>query len=340
MRPTHRDPELNFEKLWETFHNRYPFFDLRKVDWKKQYQTHRPRVSPLTTDDELFDIFCEMLDPLNDGHIELRARTGPDRRKRYFNPETLPRFRREFSKRDIKRLFKTTQKTLSSKGFGPLEKTSAWMLHYCRSHNIGYIRILELEDVKKRKLKDALDRITKDFNSLDGLIIDIRENPGGDDSTVIAIVNRFCDRKRIAFHRKTKIGPGDADFKPVKSWHMTPQGPAQFTGPIVLLSCDSVFSGGEVFALAMKQLPHVTIIGDDTNGIFSYQLEKKLPNGWRYRLSYQVYFSADMICYEGRGVPVDISLLNRKSDIENGVDPLIARALELIETAEECPGPD
>ena len=337
MLPTLSDPELNFEKLWETLQNRYPFFELRNVDWKKQYEIYRPKVSPLTTDDELFDIFCGMLDPLDDGHVELKARTGPDRRKRYFNPEPEPRFHQEFSKREIKRLFKTTQKTLSSKGFGPLEKTSAWMLHYCRSRNVGYIRILELESVKKRKLMEALDRITKDFDSLEGLIIDIRENPGGDDSTVIAIVNRFCDRKRIAFHRKTKIGPGDADFKPVKSWHMTPQGAAQFTGPIVLLSCDSVFSGWEVFALAMKQLPHVTIIGDDTNGIFSYQLEKKLPNGWRYRLSYQMYFSADMVCYEGRGVPVDIRLLNRKCDIENGEDPLITRALEVIEAGKCVP---
>jgi C-terminal processing protease CtpA/Prc len=87
----------------------------------------------------------------------------------------------------------------------------------------------------------------------------------------------------------------------------------------------------------MKQLPNVTLIGDDTNGIFSYQLEKKLPNGWRYRLSYQMYFSADMVCYEGRGVPVDIRLLNRKCDIENGDDPLITRALEVIEAGKCVP---
>ena len=333
MLPKLRDPEINFEKLWETFQNRYPFFDLRNVDWKKQYDIYRPKVTSLTTDDELFNIFCEMLDPLDDGHVELKGRIGPGRRKRFFNPEPEPSFWQEFSRREIKCLFKTTQKTLSSMGFGPLEKTSAWMLHYCRSRNVAYIRILELEGVKNKELTDALDRIADDFNSLEGIIIDIRENPGGDDSTVIAIVNRFCDRKKIAFYRKTKIGPGDAEFTPIKSWHIEPQGPAQFTGPIVLLSCDSVFSGAEVFALAMKQLPNVTIIGDDTNGIFSYQLEKKLPNGWRYRLSYQMYFSAEMICYEGRGVPVDISLLNKKSDIEYGVDPLITRALEVIGTA-------
>jgi carboxyl-terminal processing protease len=332
MSSLRRELELNFEKLWKTFQYRYPFFELRNVDWKKQYAVYRPKVTSLTSDDELFDIFCEMLDPLNDGHVELKGKTGPGRKKRSFNPEPTPRFRQEFSKQEIRQLFKTTQKTLSSRGFGPLEETAAWMLHYCRSNDVAYIRILELEDVKKRKLTEALDRICDDFSSLKGIIIDIRENPGGDDSIVIEIVNRFCDQERTAFRRKTKTGPGDADFTPVKSWYIEPQGPAQFTGPIIILSCDSVFSGGEVFALAMKQLPHVTIIGDDTNGIFSYQLEKKLPNGWRYRLSYQMYFSPDMVCYEGRGVPVDIRMLNKKSDIENGVDPLITRALELIET--------
>jgi carboxyl-terminal processing protease len=100
----------------------------------------------------------------------------------------------------------------------------------------------------------------------------------------------------------------------------------------VLLTCDSVFSGGEAFALAIKQLPHVTIIGDHTNGIFSYQLEKKLPNGWRYCLSHQKYFSADMVCYEGKGVPADIKLLNKKTDIENGIDPLMTRALKVLKS--------
>ena len=190
----------------------------------------------------------------------------------------------------------------------------------------------ELEGIKKRRLTVALDKISRDFKSLDGIIIDIRNNPGGDDSTGITIINRFCDRKRVAFHRRTKIGPGDDDFTALKTWHIKPQGDVQFTGPIVLLTCDSVFSGGEAFALAIRQLPHVTIIGDHTNGIFSYQLEKKLPNGWRYNLSYQKYFSADMVCYEGKGVPADIKLLNQKADIKNGIDPLISRALKVLKS--------
>ena len=325
-----RDPEKNFEELWQTFHNRYPFFKLRNVDWKKQYDTYRPKVTNQTSDDELFEIFCQMLDPLDDGHVSLTVKATGHQKKRYFSPEKKPRFWREFTKEQIKELFKTTEKTLVANGFGPPAETQAWILQYCRSQTFGYFRLLELEGVNKQKLTAALDTIARDFRDFDGFIIDIRDCPGGHDSTAITIINRFCDRKRVAFHRKTKTGPGEDDFTPLKTWHIEPQGDAQFTGPIVLLTCDSVFSGGEVFALAIRQLPHVTIIGDHTNGIFSYQLEKKLPNGWKLCLPDQVYFSADMVCYEGKGVPPDIRLLNKKSDIENGTDPLINRALRIL----------
>jgi hypothetical protein len=39
-----------------------------------------------------------------------------------------------------------------------------------------------------------------------------------------------------------------------------------------------------------------------------------------------------MVCYEGKGVPVDIKLLNKKSDIESGIDPLITRALGVLKS--------
>lgn len=324
--------EKIFEELWKTFFDRYPFFNLRNVDWNEQYDIFRPKVTSTTSEDDLFDIICHMLSPLNDGHVELMAKTSGNERKRYFNPEPKPRFWQEFTKQEIKSLFITTKKALVANGFGKPRKSAAWIFRYCKSPNYGYLRILELEGVKKRKLTAALNQMLNDFRGLGGVIIDIRNIPGGDDSTVIQIVNRFCDRKRVAFHRKTKRGPGEDEYSPLKTWHIEPQGDTQFSGPIVLLTCDSVFSGGEVFALTLKELPYATIIGDHTNGIFSYQLEKKLPNGWRYCLSYQVYYSADMVCYEGTGVPADIELLNKKSDIKRGVDPLIVRALKLLKS--------
>jgi carboxyl-terminal processing protease len=322
-----------FEELWQTFSDRYPFFELRNVDWDKQHDIYRPMVTKLTTEDGLFDIFCEMLAPLNDGHVELIAKARGNRKRRYFNPESKPRFWQQFTKQERKQLFETTEKTLVVNGFNRPQETVAWVLHFCRAQSYGYIRILELEGVKKRKLTAALDKIALEFKSLKGIIIDIRDNPGGDDSVVLKIANRFCESKQVAFRRRTKIGQGKDNYTPLKTRYMKPKGGEQFSGPIVLLTCDSVFSGGEVFALAMRQLPQTTIIGDHTNGIFSYQLEKKLSNGWRYCLSYQVYYSADMICYEGKGVPADITALNTKADIEGGCDSLIVRALTVLKSA-------
>lgn len=330
---TNRDPEKNFEEFWTTFHQRYPFFALRNVDWKRQYDRYRPRVTPKTSDEDLFAILSEMVDPLDDGHVEIEARLAGGKKR--FTAEKKPRFHQEFPGQQIEALFRATEETLVSSGFGRLEKTDAWILRYSRSATVGYLRILELEGVGKGKLRSVLDRIAGDFADFSGFIIDIRDCPGGEDDIAIAIINRFCDRKREAFRRKTKIGPGDNDYTPLQTWHLEPAGRAQFTGPVVLLTTDSVFSGGEAFTLAIKQLPYVTIVGDHTNGIFSYTLDKRLPNGWEYCLSYQVYLAPDMTCYEGKGIPADIELLNTKADIETGVDPLIVRALEVIKSKSE-----
>jgi hypothetical protein len=207
-----RDPEKNFEALWKTFHNRYPFFELRKVDWKRQYDIYGPMVTSETTDDELFDIFCQMLDPLDDGHVELRGKIRGDRKERYFNPEPKPRFWQEFTKREIKQLFKTTEKTLVVNGFGRPAETRAWMLHYCRSRSFAYIRILELEGIKKRRLTVALDRfpVTSRVWTASS---SISEQSGWRRQYWHPIINQFCDRKRVAFRegrrsaRATMISP-------------------------------------------------------------------------------------------------------------------------------------
>ena len=87
-----RDPEKNFEALWRTFQKRYPFFALRKVDWQKQYDTYRPRVTKETGDDELFDIFRQMLDPLDDGHVELIVKAGKNQKKDFSVQKRSPDF--------------------------------------------------------------------------------------------------------------------------------------------------------------------------------------------------------------------------------------------------------
>ena len=65
----------NFDALWNTFNERYAFFELRGVDWKAQYEKYRPKVTKNTTDEELYGLICEMLKPLKDGHVNLKAKS-------------------------------------------------------------------------------------------------------------------------------------------------------------------------------------------------------------------------------------------------------------------------
>lgn len=82
-----RDPEKNFEALWRTFRDRYHFFALRGVDWNTQYQTYRPKVTKTITEDEPFQIFSEMLAPIDDGHFQLTIPAAGTRKRRFFCPE-------------------------------------------------------------------------------------------------------------------------------------------------------------------------------------------------------------------------------------------------------------
>ncbi|MFP6872385.1 MAG: S41 family peptidase [Verrucomicrobiales bacterium] len=325
------EPEKNFEALWKTFHERYAFFKLRGVDWQEQYRAFRPQVTKVTTDEELFKILCDMLKPLKDGHVNLKAKGLKGGR---FNPEETPRFFREFNTRKLEKSYEVmVRKTLAGKGFGEQKKATD-LLVYSRNKDFGYLLITEFEGVKRRKLETALDKVLGELAGVKGLIIDIRLNPGGTDQCVYQIASRFADKKRIGHYRKTKRGPGEDDFNELKTRYLKPAEDAgsngTFTGPIALLTHDASFSAADAFAMLMADLPHVTIIGEPTNGIFSNMLERKLPNGWKYSLSFQVYYSAAMICHESKGIPVDIRVLNMRGDLEKGIDPLIIKSLEVM----------
>ena len=315
----------NFDALWNTFNERYAFFELRGVDWKAQYEKYRPKVTKNTTDEELYGLICEMLKPLKDGHVNLKAKSLG--KKNPYNPEETPRFLKEFNNRKLEKQFEQlVSKTLRDNNFGEL-KNSTDLLLFSRNKSFGYLLITEFEGVRAKKLDEALNKVLALMDGTKGLIIDIRLNPGGTDQCVYQIASRFADKKRVGHHRKTKTGADG--FSELKTRYLNPHGDT-YLKPIILLTHDASFSGADVFAMVMTELPQVTLVGEPTNGIFSNMLEKKLPNGWKYTLSFQVYYSADMTCYEGKGIPVDIPMKNMRSDLEKGEDPLVVKALELL----------
>lgn len=210
---------------------------------------------------------------------------------------------------------------------------------------VGYLNILQMtnyanpiatpaEDLEA--LVPVLDEALASFADKDALVIDIRLNTGGYDHVAIDIASRFADQPRIAFTKKARwMGGHNAK----QATLINTSGESQFTRPIVILTSELTASAAENFLLSMLSLPHVTIIGESTLGVHSDVLERRLPNGWRFTLSNEVYELPDGTLFEGRGMAPDVELeMLRAEDRAVGRDAGIEAALERLTSRSIDPG--
>src|SRR6185312_13107881 len=101
----------------------------------------------------------------------------------------------------------------------------------------------------------AIDQIIKEFKDAKAMVVDVRGNGGGDDQVGKLIADRFADRKRHYMKTAIRNGSRHDDFTPWKYWYVEPDGPIQFTKPVILLTHRHSVSASENFALAMRVLP-------------------------------------------------------------------------------------
>lgn len=324
-------PVKNFETLWKKFDDHYAFFDQKTFTWDAIHKRYGGQINNNTSNDTLFSICSRMLGELKDGHVTL------SKKNKYFNAGRSNNFYTEFPKRDlIRSLIQVTDSNLTKFGFTNLTKiyrsasTNSVLIELSKASNYGYIRINAMEGMSRHKLKSVLKLAVKHFDSSKGIIIDVRFNGGGEDTYSYQIAGSFTDKKRIGHYKCTRKTSGHNDFTKLETWYLKPKGSRQILMPIIILTSNASASATDVFVLAMRQLPYVTIIGDNTFGVFSDMYESKLPNGWEFSLSHQKYFSVDMKCYEGIGITPDIHLLNSTNDINQRKDPLFYKAIEIL----------
>ncbi len=326
------NPVKNFEKLWKVFDNRYAFFELKNVDWNDMYQKYRPMINYNTTNDNLFSVCCSMISELNDRHVSLSDKKN----KKKCNAGVPIRLLEEFPNNNaLKMLVNTIDSTLIVNHFADLTQTKMKIpylfgdvVEYTDNGKYGYLRINLMFGLSKKKLGQVLDNCIESFQDVQGIIIDVRFNSGGYDKYSFEIAGRFVDKKWLGHFKSKKKKSGFTELEPR---YLEPKGNKQLTMPIVLLTSDQSMSATDVFALIMKELPYVTIIGDNTHGVFSDIKDFKLPNGWKYTFSSQKFLSADKHNYEGVGISPDIKILNTKNDVNKGIDPLLVEAIKVLD---------
>jgi len=79
-----------------------------------------------------------------------------------------------------------------------------------------------------------------------------------------------------------------------------------------------------------KALPNVTVIGDTTGGGSANPITLTLPNGWSYRVSRWIQYTAQKTIFEGTGLPPDIPLWITSADSSAGRDVILERAIQVL----------
>jgi len=329
-----------FQLLWDNFNEYYAFFELRGVDWAERFEAVQPQLATVADDDAaLFDVFMELLSPLDDGHVFIFNE------EQGFSPGVekglLARLEMAFEAQseegDFDVFVQETGEQLETTLISYLdvdsvnaEGTLTWGTI---EENTGYIFISGMEGFTEDDIASeenaaagaAIDLALSELAETQRLILDVRLNGGGFDSVSLAIASRFNTISAPVLSKSARSS-GGSQSQSVEA--ILDSVDAPWTKPVVLLTSRDTASAAEIFTIAMRGLPNVTVMGENTQGILSDILVKLLPNGLVYGLSNEVYLDVDGISHESVGVPPDVAV--NPFDLEGfaqGRDEALERAL-------------
>ncbi|WP_313756108.1 S41 family peptidase [Tissierella sp.] len=190
--------------------------------------------------------------------------------------------------------------------------------------DIGYIKITSFDELTYKDFKKELDKLGK--RNIKGLIIDLRNNPGGLLNICADIADELLGEGDIVY-TQTKDGKREylkSDKKMVDY-------------PLVLLVNKGSASASEILAGAVKDHKRGTLIGTTTFGKGVVQRIKDLDDGSGLRLTISEYFTPNGINIHGIGIEPDIVVELTEGVEEIGVNNLkednqLRKAIEEIKT--------
>lgn len=314
--PPVKSPEANFDTLWSNFDLRYSFFIVRNIDWNAQRTIFRPQVSSQMNDLQLFGVLSSMLAVLKDGHVRLVSSVGSyaysgwytNYPANYLGPSAITPY--------------------LSRDYGT---TAGGMMRFGRiADTLGYLYVGPTFSGVGTVWSSSIDATLDSLKDVRGMVVDARNNGGGNESLAGIVASRFADLQRVYAYVRYRNGPAHTDFTDFSAKTIAPAGLRQFAGPTTLLTNRHCFSSAEAFVLMMRIQPNVTVVGDTTGGGSANPIVLELPNGWQYWVSRWVEYMPDQTIFEGIGLPPDVVVGITPADSAAGRDKILEQAIQIL----------
>lgn len=309
------DPAGNFDSLWRTIDSHYCFFEEKGIDWDSVYQAYRPLVKDDTNFLELYSICASMLNELQDGHVNLSSTFNTSFYRGWWSD-----YPQDFRLRTIQENYLDFNYLQTSGiSYKMLPDTIGYMYYPSFSYDIGNLN---------------LDYILAILHKSKGLIIDIRDNGGGNLTNIKTLVSRLIDHKVSGGFIRHKTGPGHGDFsepfeityEPCDTMRVSYLGK-----PVAVLTNRSCFSAANDFVSVMKTIPNVSVIGARTGGGGGLPFNSEMPNGWSVRFSACPMTSPDGTITEfGIDPSPGCEVHAPDSILIQGIDPILDFAINHI----------
>lgn len=306
-------PQANFESLWKIIDEQYCFLEYKKqeygLDWDEVHERYAKRITASMGSEALFEVLSEMVNELRDGHVNLHSSMASSQYREWFDA-----YPRNFS--DSIQSIYLRKDYINSSG----------LTYQILENNIGYIYCESFSDgIGDGNLDQTLNRLA----ICDGLILDVRNNGGGNLTTAQKLASRFTNEKVLVGYMCHKKEPGHTDFSEPKPVFLEPSDGIRWQKKVVVLTNRRSYSATNDFVNSMKQLPHVTILGDKTGGGSGLPFSSELPNGWSIRFSASPMFDPEMNQLEF-GIAPDRKVDMISEDMRKGKDTMIELACDLL----------
>ena len=166
---------------------------------------------------------------------------------------------------------------------------------------IGYVHIKTFQHTTSHDLRRALDKLRAEGGPLKGLVLDLRDNPGGPLQQAIEVADLFVESGTIVVTvqstRRTR-----EDFRASRLGTEDPY-------PIVVITDSASASASEIVAGALKNLNRGVVIGDQTFGKGSVQNLYSYPDHSKLKLTMAKYLTPGDKSIQSIGITPDIRVL-------------------------------